>query len=59
MGQLTYKQAGEGQHAQTVREILIDMMVEGLLDGRQGEEIHTIIPLINLNMVSCLPWFIL
>ena len=54
-----YKQAGEGQHAQTVREILIDMMVEGLLDGRQGENIHTIIPLTNLNMVSCLPWFIL
>ena len=37
--------------------ILIDMVVEGLLDGRQGEKMKTIIPLTNLNMVSYLPWF--
>ncbi|XP_076108254.1 dynein axonemal heavy chain 10-like isoform X2 [Mytilus galloprovincialis] len=30
---------------------LIDMVVEGLVDGRQGEKMKTIIPLTNLNMV--------
>lgn len=32
-------------------DILIDMVVEGFLDGRQGEKMKTIIPLSNLNMV--------
>lgn len=31
---------------------LIDMVVEGITDGRQGEKMKTIIPLTNLNMVS-------
>ena len=30
---------------------LIDMVVEGILDGRQGEKMKLIIPLTNLNMV--------
>lgn len=34
---------------------LVDMVVEGVVDGRQGEKMKTIIPLTNLNMVSCLP----
>ena len=40
--------------------ILIDMVVEGIIDGRQGEKMKTIVPLTNLNMVCfvgflCLP----
>ena len=31
---------------------LIDMVVEGVLDGRQGEKMKTIVPLTNLNMVN-------
>ena len=31
--------------------ILIDMVVEGIMDGRQGEKMKTIVPLTNLNMV--------
>jgi len=31
---------------------LIDMVVEGIVDGRQGEKMKTIIPLTNLNMVT-------
>ncbi|PVD32839.1 hypothetical protein C0Q70_08286 [Pomacea canaliculata] len=31
---------------------LIDMVVEGIQDGRQGEKMKTIIPLTNLNMVT-------
>ena len=30
---------------------VIDMVVEGIVDGRQGEKMKTIIPLTNLNMV--------
>ena len=30
----------------------IDMIVEGLVDGKQGEKMKTIVPLTNLNMVS-------
>lgn len=33
---------------------LIDMVVEGIQDGRQGEKMKTIIPLTNLNMVGSL-----
>ncbi|XP_076453104.1 dynein axonemal heavy chain 10-like [Babylonia areolata] len=32
--------------------LLIDMVVEGIQDGRQGEKMKTIIPLTNLNMVT-------
>lgn len=32
--------------------ILIDMVVEGIMDGRQGEKMRTIVPLTNLNMVK-------
>ena len=32
--------------------ILIDMVVEGIVDGRQGEKMRTIVPLTNLNMVK-------
>jgi dynein heavy chain len=31
---------------------LIDMVIEGVVDGRQGEKMKTIIPLTNLNLVS-------
>ncbi|XP_052801261.1 dynein axonemal heavy chain 10-like isoform X3 [Mya arenaria] len=31
---------------------LIDMVVEGMVEGRQGEKMKTIIPLTNLNMVT-------
>ena len=31
---------------------LIDMIVEGIVDGKQGEKLKTIVPLTNLNMVS-------
>ena len=31
---------------------LVDMVVEGIVDGRQGEKMKTIVPLTNLNMVS-------
>ena len=30
---------------------LIDMVVEGIQDGKQGEKLKTIVPLTNLNMV--------
>ena len=30
----------------------IDMICEGIVDGKQGEKIKTIVPLTNLNMVS-------
>ena len=30
---------------------LIDMIVEGVVDGKQGEKLKTIVPLTNLNMV--------
>lgn len=33
---------------------LIDMVIEGIIDGRQGEKMKTIIPLTDLNMVSIL-----
>ena len=31
----------------------IDMIIEGIVDGRQGERLKTIVPLTNLNMVIC------
>ncbi len=31
---------------------LIDMILEGTIDGRQGERLKMIVPLTNLNMVS-------
>ena len=31
---------------------LIDMVVEGIQDGKQGEKLKTIVPLTNLNMVG-------
>ena len=31
---------------------LIDVIVEGIVDGRQGEKLKTIVPQTNLNMVS-------
>lgn len=31
---------------------LIDMVIEGILDGRQGDKMKTIVPLTNLNLVS-------
>ena len=30
----------------------IDLILEGLLDGKEGKKLKTIIPLTNLNMVS-------
>ena len=33
---------------------LVDMVVEGIIDGRQGEKMKTIVPLTNLNMVGFL-----
>lgn len=30
---------------------LIDMIVEGIVDGRQGEKLKTIVPQTDLNMV--------
>ena len=30
----------------------IDMIVEGIVDGKQGERMKTIVPLTNLNMVT-------
>lgn len=33
---------------------LVDMVIEGIVDGRQGEKLKTIIPLTNLNLVSLL-----
>ncbi|KAL3856163.1 hypothetical protein ACJMK2_010948 [Sinanodonta woodiana] len=35
---------------------LIDMVIEGILDGRQGEKMKTILPLTNLNMVTQLAY---
>jgi len=32
----------------------ISMVLEGIVDGRQGDKLKTIVPLTNLNMV-CLP----
>ena len=34
--------------------VLIDMIIEGVIDGRQGERLKTIVPLTNLNMVGFL-----
>ena len=31
---------------------LIDMVLEGIVDGREGKRLKTIVPLTNLNMVS-------
>ena len=31
--------------------VLIDMVVEGFVDGRQGDKMKTIVPQTNLNMV--------
>lgn len=31
---------------------LIDMVIEGIVDGRQVEKLRTIVPLTNLNLVS-------
>ena len=31
---------------------LIDMILEGMIDGKQGERLKTIVPLTNLNMVT-------
>lgn len=30
----------------------ISMILEGVVDGRQGEKLSTIVPVTNLNMVS-------
>lgn len=30
----------------------IDMIIEGIVDGKQGEKMKTITPLTNLNLVS-------
>ena len=30
----------------------ISMILEGVVDGRQGEKLSTIVPITNLNMVS-------
>lgn len=30
----------------------IDMIVEGIVDGKQGKKLKTIVPQTNLNMVS-------
>ena len=35
----------------------IDMIIEGIVDGRQGDKLKTIVPLTNLNMVSLLLGF--
>ena len=29
----------------------IDMIIEGIVDGKQGEKMKTIVPLTNLNLV--------
>lgn len=31
---------------------LIEMILEGIVDGKQGEKLKTIVPLTNLNMVN-------
>ena len=31
---------------------LIDMVVEGIVDGRQGDKMKTIVPVTNLNLVQ-------
>ena len=33
---------------------LIDMVLEGIVDGREEKKLKTIVPLTNLNMVSAL-----
>lgn len=30
---------------------IVDMIIEGILDGKQGEKLPTIVPLTNLNLV--------
>jgi len=30
----------------------VDMIIEGVVDGKQGEKMKTIVPLTNLNLVS-------
>ena len=35
--------------------VLIDFIIEGIIDGKQGEKLKTIVPLTNLNMVSPAP----
>ena len=34
--------------------VLIDMVIEGLIDGREEKRLKTIVPLTNLNMVGFL-----
>lgn len=36
---------------------LIDMIIEGMLEGRQGDKMKTIVPLTNLNLVSIQDYF--
>jgi dynein heavy chain len=31
---------------------LIDMVIEGIVDGRQGDKMKTIVPVTNLNLVQ-------
>ena len=37
---------------------LIEYILEGVLDGRQGEKLKTIVPLTNLNMVTQLAFML-
>ena len=37
----------------------IDMIIEGVVDGKQGEKMKTITPLTNLNLVGILHWLCL
>ncbi len=37
----------------------IDLILEGVIDGKQGEKLKTIVPLTNLNMVRTLQTHIL
>ncbi len=32
--------------------VLLEMILDGVVDGRPGERLKTIVPLTNLNMVS-------
>lgn len=35
--------------------LLIDMIIEGIVDGRQGEKLKMVVPQTDLNMVRTLP----
>ena len=33
---------------------IVEMICEGIMDGKQGEKLPTIVPLTNLNLVKCI-----